>query len=374
MAPTKQSNSDLESFSTSTTSSPAGYPIGDQDRLPFVTVIMPVLNEAPWISRSLLAVLNQDYPRDHVEIIVADGLSSDGTRETILQLCAKYPRLRLIDNHRRFVAAGLNGALRIAKGDVIIRVDGHCEVAPDYVSRCVRHLQKGRVQVVGGPLTTVGTTPLSQTIAVAMSSWFGVGGSAFRTRKNTLMLVDTVAFPAFARAIIQQGGLFDEELVRNQDDEYNYRLRKLGAKILLAGDIRVRYYARSTLLALWRQYFQYGYWKVRVMQKHPRQMSRRQFVPPSLVLALIVTCVMLPFFRWARPSFLAIGVSYLVAVVTASVMNSLTHGWRHFANLAMAFATLHLSYGLGFLTGLIHFVLVRGLLQFKLPSRSAATE
>src|SRR5438132_14210048 len=126
-----------------------------------------------------------------------------------------------------------------------------------------------------------------------MSSAFGVGGSAFRTVSDRTLLTDTVAFPAFTRAALEKAGAFDEELVRNQDDEYNYRLRKLGAKILLASDVHSRYFSRATLPGLWRQYFQYGFWKVRVMQKHPRQMRLRQFGPPLFVATMLMSLALL---------------------------------------------------------------------------------
>ncbi len=318
---------------------------------------MPVYNEAKWIRRSLGAVLKQDYPA--LEIIVADGLSSDGSREIVRDLCASFPNLSLVDNPKKYAAAGLNRALEVARGGVIVRVDGHCEIAPDYVSRCVHHIQEDHVQVVGGPLDTIGETPMSQTIALAQSSRFGVGNSAFRTCKNRSMLVDTVAFPAFTREVIANAGRFDEELVRDQDDEFNYRVRKQGAKILLAEDVHARYHARASLLSLWRQYFGYGYWKVRVMQRHPGQMSLRQFVPPLFSLALLASGSLSPFFVMAQASLALILFAYIFACLAASAWTAAQYGWSHFLCLPMVFGVLHISYGLGFLVGLVHFSLHR---------------
>lgn len=314
---------------------------------------MPVYNEAQWIRRSLGAVLEQDYPV--MEIIVADGLSTDGTRDIVRQLCASFPSVTLIDNPTKYAAAGLNRALEVARGDVIVRVDGHCEIAPDYVSTCVRHIKEDNVQVVGGPLDTIGETPMSQTIAVAQSSRFGVGNSAFRTLKNKTRLVDTVAFPAFTRDVIAKAGRFDEELVRDQDDEFNYRVRKQGAKILLADDVHARYYARASLLSLWRQYFGYGYWKVRVMHRHPGQMSLRQFVPPLFVLALFAGALLSPWFSGARLCLALLLLIYTFSCLAASAVNAAQYGWSHFLPLPIVFVALHISYGLGFLIGLAHF-------------------
>jgi len=187
-----------------------------------------------------------------------------------------------------------------------------------------------------------------------------VGDSTFRTVSNKTMLVDTIAFPAYTRDIVERVGLFDEELVRNQDDDYNYRLRKIGAKVLLASDVRSRYYSRSSLRSLWRQYFQYGYWKVRVMQKHPRQMRPRQFVPPLFVAALLLSLAAAPFsFIWgawfAAPVGLTAG-SYALANFVASVSITVKRrDWPLFWLLPIAFAILHVSFGLGFLVGLVKF-------------------
>jgi glycosyltransferase involved in cell wall biosynthesis len=327
---------------------------------PLVSVILPIRNEAHYIARSLGAVLAQDYPADRMEVLVADGMSTDGTREVVELMRSGSPRVQIIDNPRRIAPTALNAAIARARGEIIVRVDGHCEIERDYVRRCVEHLRIDEVDGVGGPLQTIGESFVARGIAVAMSSTFGVGDSAFRTVSNKTMLADTVAFPAYTRNIVELVGLFDEELVRNQDDDYNYRLRKIGARVLLAADVRARYYSRSSIRSLWRQYFQYGYWKVRVMQKHPRQMRPRQFVPPLFVAALLLSLAAAPFSfihgAWlAWPLGLAAG-SYALANLTASAsITARRRDWPLFWLLPIAFAILHVSYGLGFLLGLVKF-------------------
>jgi len=261
----------------------------------------------------------------------------------------------LVDNPGQIAPTGLNAAIAQARGEIIVRVDGHCEIAPDYVRRCVEYLQNEGVDGVGGPIKTVGQTPIAATIALAMSSPFGVGGSAFRTVNNKTVLTDTVPFPAYTRKILEKAGPFDEELVRNQDDEYNYRLRKLGAKILLAADIHSRYYSRSSLRSLWRQYFQYGYWKVRVLQKHPRQMQPRQFAPLALVVALLGATLVAVLTSPGWWLLLLVVAAYAAANLAASVWLARQAGWQHGLRLPLVFAMLHLSYGLGFLLGLVKF-------------------
>jgi succinoglycan biosynthesis protein ExoA len=327
--------------------------MADPDQ-PFVSIILPIRNEAAHLQNCLDSILAQDYPADKLEIIIADGMSEDDTR-TIIRAYQRQHPISLVDNPGLIVPAGMNRALPICQGEIIIRVDGHCEIAPDYVRNCVRHLVEDGVDGVGGPTHTIGKTPLAETIAVAMSSPFGVGNSAFRTTSGKTMAADTVPFPAYTREIIEKAGAYDEELVRNQDDEYNYRIRELGGRLLLAKDVRSTYYSRGTLGKLWKQYFQYGFFKVRVLQKHPRQMSARQFVPPLFLLSLLCAMLFTLLLPWGWILLALAGGSYLLANLCASVFTSARNGWRHLPLLPFTFAILHLSYGAGFLIGLVKF-------------------
>lgn len=320
-----------------------------------VTVVMPVRNEEDYIRESLEAVLAQDYPQELIEIIVADGMSVDGTREIIQSMQVQHPNIHLADNLGHIAPSGLNIGLARAKGDIIVRVDGHCIIQSDYIRQCVFYLLEEDIIGVGGPMETIGETGTAQAIATAMSSPFGVGGSAFRTIKDRRMYVDTVAFPAYHRETIRRAGLFDEELVRNQDDEYNFRLREMGGRILMTPDIRSRYYSRSSFRSLWRQYLQYGYWKVRVMQKHPRQMSLRQFIPPLFVASLIFLSIFSIFISSARLLLAIVIGAYTVINLATALITSLRTKLQYMPLLSLAFAILHISYGSGFLYGLVKF-------------------
>lgn len=320
-----------------------------------VTVIMPIRNEASFIKQSLQAVVDQDYPANLMNILVIDGMSTDETPEIVRRFQVSHPNVELINNPGKIVPVGLNIALQQAQGEIIVRVDGHCIIRPDYVRHCVEYLSREEIAGVGGPMETIGETSNSQAIALAMSSPFGVGGSAFRTVKDRKMFVDTVAFPAYKRETIRQAGLFDEELIRNQDDEYNYRLREMNGRILMTPDIRSRYYSRSSFSHLWKQYFQYGFWKVRVMQKHPRQMSLRQFVPPAFVASLLGLAIFAPFVKLARLLLLAEVAVYTIANLGASLSTAAKGGRRYLPYLPLAFLALHTSYGAGFLVGLVKF-------------------
>jgi hypothetical protein len=261
----------------------------------------------------------------------------------------------MLDNPGKIVPTGMNIALRQARGEVIIRVDGHCVIAPNYVSNCVKHLQEDGIHGVGGPMESIGETFVAKAIAIAMSSKFGVGNSAFRTTSGKSILVDTVPFPAYTREVIEQAGLYDEELIRNQDDEYNYRIRELGGKILLANDVRSAYFSRTSLNGLWKQYYQYGFWKVRVLQKHPLQMSVRQFIPPLFVLAMLVSAL---FWLTSSPLWMFSAVTpslYIFTNLLASIYTAAKYNLKYFPFLSLTYAILHLSYGLGFLAGLVKF-------------------
>ena len=334
-----------------------------------ITVVMPVRNEAAFIEQSLGSVIAQDYPAALLEIIVVDGMSDDGTREIIRDLIdrqqlsagtgprshADAPSLMMLDNPSHTVPFALNIALEHARGMVIVRVDGHCEIPKDYVSRCVDELIQSRADCAGGVIKTVGLTPVANYIAVAQSSMFGVGGAAFRTGRTKPGLTDTLAFGAYRRDVFDRLGAFDVEMVRNQDDEFNYRLLHSGGKIWMNPSIEAIYYSRASVSGLWKQYLQYGCWKVRVLQKHPGQMRVRQFAPAALVALVLVLAILALFARGVL--FLAFGLMtlYLAVLVIATLSAVRKVGTRSFATIAFAFIALHWGYGLGFLFGLVKF-------------------
>lgn len=328
---------------------------------PFVSVIMPVRNEAEFIERSLGSVLGQDYPADRMEVIVADGMSDDGTRELVRAAAGRDGRVRLVDNEGRIAPTALNAALAGARGTIIVRVDGHTEIASDYVRQCVLELERTGADNVGGRMEAEGSGTVRRAIAAATGSPFGVGGARFHYSEAEEW-VDTVYLGAWRRVTFDSLGLFDEELVRNQDDEFNYRLRAAGGRILLSPKIRSCYYGRSSLSSLARQYFQYGFWKVRVSQKHPRQMRLRQFVPPLFVLALLVAAaaaLAFPSAPAARLPLAGLAALYLAADLVAAAVEAR----RQKVNpvlLAFVYPILHLAYGSGFLAGLFRFAGRRG--------------
>lgn len=346
--------------------------INDLKEKPSVSILIPIRNEAAYIERCLDAVLHQDYSGE-MECLVADGMSTDATRQIVQAYQQKYANLQMVDNPGKIVPTGLNRLIPLAKGDIIIRVDGHTILAPDYVRQCVETLHRSGADNVGGRMNAGGATLFGKTVALATSTPFGIGGGRFHYSEREEW-VDTVYMGAWPRRVFEKLGLFDEELMRDQDDEFNYRLRAAGGKILLSPDIKSEYTVRSTPKGLWRQYFQYGFYKVRVLQKHPRQMSLRQFVPPMFVLSLLASALLaaFPAVRWFS---LVVPTAYLAANLGASVFTALRVKKAdrrplsaHDLLLPLAFAILHLSYGLGFLLGLFKFWNRWGDKQGKVPA------
>ena len=324
---------------------------------PTVTIIMPIRNEAEFVRRSLGAVLVQDYPPECLEVLVVDGMSDDGTRRIVREMferskveMSQCSSLQLLDNPERIVPTALNIGLEHANGDIIIRVDGHCEIVPDYVRRCVAILEEAGADCVGGAMETVGRTVMAESIALAQSAPFGVGGVAFRTGSDEGRYVDTLAFGAYRREVFERIGNFDEELVRNQDDEFNFRLTQAGGKIWLDPSIQSVYYSRASLQGLWKQYFEYGLYKVRLIQKRGAVPSWRHLIPGGFVLGLIFSLLLALLTGRKRWALIVVG-PYAAANLAASLWAARARA-RLLPWLPPAFATLHLAYGLGFLWGL----------------------
>jgi len=322
--------------------------------LPFITVVIPMRNEARHIGACLDSVLAQDYPPERMEVLVVDGRSDDRSREVVEEYARRDSRVRLLDNPRQIVPSALNTAIRAARGEIVARVDGHTSFAADYLREGVAALERSGADNVGGPMVARGGGAIGDAVEMATSSPFGIG--AYFHYGTEDRFVDTVYLGMWPRRVFERVGLFDEELVRNQDDEFNYRLRKLGGRIFLTPRMRSSYQNRQGLRALARQFYQYGVWKVRVCQKHPRQMSWRHFVPPAFVLALLLTGPLL----LLLPALGRLGVVALLAyaglIAAASVHAAVKKGaGRSKRWLPAVFTIIHVGWGLGFVVGLIRF-------------------
>jgi len=328
----------------------------EEKKLPLVSVIVAMRNEEAFIGECLTSLAEQDYPAELLEVMVIDGRSTDRSREIVSAMEADQPNLRLLDNEKKVTPVAFNIGINNARGEILTIISAHCYLASDYISRCVEYLGKTGAECVGGPVESIGETRVARAIALAMSSPFGVGDALFRYSQRE-QYVDTLAFGAYRRDVFDRVGLFEEELVGNEDDEFNYRLRRHGGKLFLTPAIKSFYHSRASLRALWRQYFLYGVGKVRVVQRHPRLVRLRHLIPALFVAGLIVTAL-LGFFRPLSALLFAFIVgSYLSLSFLFSLRIASKKGWQYLPILPLAFACLHVAYGAGFLKGLVQFIL-----------------
>jgi glycosyltransferase involved in cell wall biosynthesis len=322
--------------------------------LPRVSVLVPCRNERLFIARCLSSILANDYPTTLLEILVIDGASDDGTTDVIRSIAATTPHLRLLPNERGIVPAALNLGIAEASGEVIIRMDAHNEYPPNYISALVDWLEKTGADNVGGAWVTrpANGSTTARAIASALTHRFGVGNAQYRLGEVTSpRRVDTVPFGCFRKELFARIGLFDEELIRNQDDEFNCRLLKAGGSIMLVPGVVSYYYARSSYRSLARMYYQYGFFKPLVAWKTQRVMTIRQLIPAAFVAALSATALLVPWFPMAGRVLIAFIGIYLATAVLVSFRSGWGQGWRFMVALCAAFPVLHLSYGVGWIAG-----------------------
>lgn len=323
--------------------------------LPTISVVVPMRNEERHIGECLESILRQDYPPAKVEILVVDGMSEDRSREIVCDFASKNPNVQLLDNLKQIQSSAVNIGIRQAKGDLICPISAHSHVEADYLSQCVKYLRLTKADNVGGILLAVGENYVGEAIALAMSCPFGIGNSKFRY-SNQEQYVDTVGFGTFPRTIFDRIGLFDERLVANEDYEFNYRLRSSGGRIFYTPAIKVLYHCRDSLLGLWKQYFQYGFWKAQVIKKHPRSIAFRHLVPPIFVGTLVTTGLLGLASHRFRYLFALVVLSYLMASLVFSTAIARREGWRYLPILPLTFACVHLAWGSGALWGLLRVI------------------
>jgi len=320
---------------------------------PAVSVIIPCRNERNYISRCVESILKNGYSGP-LDIIIIDGMSDDGTREVLQGIKAGNNGLKVLDNPLRITPIAVNLGLWAAQGDVVLIVGAHCELGPGYISTVVRQLLSHKdIGCVGGRTTPrVEGGAIKEAIAAVLGSRFGVGNSYFRILGSKVREVDTVAFGAYRREVFEKIGWFDERLVRNQDIEFNYRLRKAGYRILLDPSVEVYYNPRRSIKAFWRQNFCNGIWNIITWKLVPGSLSWRHFVPLVFVMALFLSGFGAIFWNWARLLFFLVCASYLFADVTESLCIALGNRKLSLLFSFFVFPMLHFSYGLGSLWGI----------------------
>jgi cellulose synthase/poly-beta-1,6-N-acetylglucosamine synthase-like glycosyltransferase len=317
---------------------------------PFVTIAMPCRDEEPYIEACVRVALAQDWPADRLEVLVADGMSMDATREILQRLAAEDARIRLVDNPARIQAAGLNECVRRARGDVIIRMDVHADYAPDFVRACVAVLERTGADNVGGAARPRARTFFQRCVAAALASPLAVGGSKYRDPEQE-GFVESVWPGAFRRAIFERVGMFDPRAVTNEDAELNQRIIDAGGRVYLSRDIVVHYYPRDSMQKLARQYFKYGQGRARTLLKHRRLLSWRPMLPALWLAGEASLLVATPWYVSAT----TLGV-YAIATGIEAVRVGRHEGALAIPVVWAIFPVLHASHGAGFVSGLARYL------------------
>lgn len=326
--------------------------------MPKVSVIIPCYNEQATIRLLLEALHQQTFPRTELEVLIADGMSTDGTRQVIAEFQSDFPDLdvRVVDNILRTIPAAVNRGLEAARGAIIVRLDAHSKPYPDYVEKCVQALEAGRGENVGGvwEIQPGAETWIARSIAAAAAHPLGVGDALYRHAKQAAE-VDTVPFGSFHRTLIDRIGPFDETLLTNEDYEFNARVRKAGGRIWLDPAIRSIYFARATLVELARQYWRYGYWKWRMLRRYPATLRWRQALPPLFVLSLFgwaFLAIFLPQAGFALVFELAL---YFFSLILAGALAGFRQRKPYLVlGLPLAIPVMHLAWGSGFLGSILN--------------------
>ena len=317
-----------------------------------ISIIVPCFNEEKTIPLLLHAILDQNFAPEKMEVIIADAMSTDNTRLKIQEFETRNPRLsiRIVDNIKRTIPAAINLAAYSAQGEYLLRLDAHSVPAGDYIQNSINLLRSGKAQNVGGiwEIKAGSDTCIAKAIARAAAHPFGAGDAGYRISAKS-GFVDTVPFGAFKKADFVRLGGFDEDLLSNEDYEFNTRLRQNGGKVWLDTSIRSNYYARKNLTELGKQYWRYGFWKNRMLRKFPNSLRWRQAIPPLFVLTMIILGIASFFVPIARIIF-GTGVGlYLLALFSSSIIESVIKKDGCYLMMAFAFATIHFCWGSGFL-------------------------
>ncbi len=337
-----------------------------------VTAVVAARNEVDHIESCVRSLLRQQEPVGGFEVIVADGMSDDGTRDVLARLAREDPRLRVIDNPRQITPTAFNAAINAGRGRYIAIMGAHARYPDDYLVRCLEIAERLHADNVGGATTAEGTTYRQKAIAASHHSPFSVGGATWHSLEYEGP-ASTVFGGFYRRDVFDRIGMFDESLVRDQDDEFNFRLERAGGTIWQSPSVRSWYTPRSTIGGVFRQYQQYGYWKTKVMQKHGRAPALRHYVPAVFVLglalpALVAALAFAGSLLWPglqivgllAGALLAAGLAlYAVVLAVATFSTAARHGWSLGPILPLIFASYHLGYGIGFLQGLVDFALPR---------------
>lgn len=323
-----------------------------------VSVVIPCRNERAFIAKCIEAIYHSELPSNvQLTVIVVDGMSNDGTREELVGLQQIYTSLNVVDNIQQLTPIAFNLGIRFCDFDFLQIIGARHIITSNYIAKSIHILsQSPDIWCVGGKINNVFTTEDSQVISEAMSTSFGMGLGNFRTL-NESAFTDTVTSPMYPKFVFDKIGYFDEQLVRNQDDDFNFRVSKAGGKIWFESEIALDYYVRSSFSGLLKQFYQYGYWKVFVNTKHKTVTTIRQVVPPlfvAYIFSLFISFILPNPLNWIY----SVGFfAYLGMLIFSSIKLSIN--LNEFWKFTRTFLILHFSYGFGYLHGILNFILLK---------------
>lgn len=320
-----------------------------------VSIVIPILNEEKYIDKCIESILSQDYPKEHMEAVLVDGDSQDRTVEIINTYIEKYPFIKILNNPQKTVQYALNIGIKGACGKYIVRMDAHAEYAKDYVSKCIEYLEKTKANNVGGPMIAKGKNDIQKVVAAAYHSPFALGGGKFHI-EGFEGYADTVFLGAFERQYLIDLGLYDERLPRSEDDDLNFRIAESGGKVYITPEIKSVYYPRDSYIKLFKQYYEYGVWKVAVIKKHKKPARISHLIPMLFVLYLVSFSILSLFFKPALYVFLGVLALYILLDMYFSFSNKYISTFLNKLRLMYVHFLLHLSYGLGFWQGIFKFI------------------
>ncbi|MCP4367663.1 MAG: glycosyltransferase family 2 protein [Deltaproteobacteria bacterium] len=332
-----------------------------EKQIPFVSIIIACRNEENYISKCLESIINNNFPKESLEILIVDGMSEDRTREKVEEYSTKCSFIKLLDNPKKVTPVAMNIGIRNSKGKVVILVNAHCVLNNNFLKYNIEYLSNVGADAVGGMLNTVNDSKstISQCIPMAADSVFGSGGNRYRSRKTESFVNDTLPYCAYPRETFGKFGYIDEELIRNQDEEFNYRILRKSGKIFFTPKIKSLLFIRPSLKKLWKQHFQYGYFKPLVSRKVGTLLTWRQLMPAcfvgSLIISVLCSLIIKPFIYL----FFLVAALYLTTNLVFSFFIAVKKGMKYFLALPIAFGTLHFSYGLGYLIGIFDFILLK---------------
>jgi len=325
-----------------------------------VSVVIPCRNEEKYIKGTIFSIFNQKDIDGDIEVIIVDGMSNDNTKQIISEIQKEYKNIKLIENKKKITPVAMNLGIKAAKGMYIAIMGAHAQYDPRYLCNSIYELRnRAGVACAGGPIHSSANSNFGKATAIAMSHPVGVGNAKHRF-PNYEGFAEGACFPVFKKEVFETVGLYDERLVKNQDDEFNFRLTKKGYKIYLTKRAKCVYYVRDSISELFKQYFNYGFWRVAVIKKHKLPVSFRQVVPVLFLLSILTFIILSPFLPFnSAVTALVIPVLYLSILFILSIEIIKKYGFKVGKFFPLAVSILHVSYGLGFIKGAIH------LLKFK---------